>query len=362
MYNELLKQHEDILKKLTDKASKETDFGERGQFMNLQKMINNEIVAINDLKRAYKESESNKLCAYKLGVGKILIGQRGSGISSTLIDECLKYNRPLIVEFGQRANLAKEYPNLRVARFVKDTEYFESSESNIDWTKEQVNIDLITCRNNIEAMSKMVEKIRARVGAIGTVGVSYEIEEEHTNWHHANSKFPKVVEESKPNKYVYAYTDFVENKSVMTLIYFDEFDGEEFINISNVRSITNVDEAVEALFMANLMGFYPIVDNTMLGADVALKLRRISDIMNVKLTRRNRELTSEAYCRYSKIKNCGRLSTSNESAKLALDAFEEIKTNVSDGYITWTLERGEERESLLKAILIAYHTIIELNK
>ena len=45
MYNELLKQHEEILKKLTDKASKETDFGERGQFINLQKMINNELDA-----------------------------------------------------------------------------------------------------------------------------------------------------------------------------------------------------------------------------------------------------------------------------------------------------------------------------
>ena len=46
MYKELLKQHEEILKKLTDKASKETDFGERGQFINLQKMINNELDAI----------------------------------------------------------------------------------------------------------------------------------------------------------------------------------------------------------------------------------------------------------------------------------------------------------------------------
>ena len=49
MYNELLKQHEEILKKLTDKASKETDFGERGQFMNLQKMVDAEIKAIKNI-------------------------------------------------------------------------------------------------------------------------------------------------------------------------------------------------------------------------------------------------------------------------------------------------------------------------
>jgi len=57
MYKELLKQHEEILKKLTDKASKETDFGERGQFINLQKMINNELEAINDLNRIYKDNK-----------------------------------------------------------------------------------------------------------------------------------------------------------------------------------------------------------------------------------------------------------------------------------------------------------------
>ena len=135
MYNELLKQHEEILKKLTDKASKETDFGERGQFMNLQKMINNEIVAINDLKRAYKESESNKLCAYKLGVGKILIGQRGSGISSTLIDECLKYNRPLIVERESRVNqLVEKYPDVRVGWIVHNGNYVESNKQITIWT------------------------------------------------------------------------------------------------------------------------------------------------------------------------------------------------------------------------------------
>ena len=182
MYKELLKQHEDILKKLTDKASKETDFGERGQFMNLQKMINNEIVAINDLKRAYKESESNKLCAYKLGVGKILIGQRGSGISSTLIDECLKYNRPLIVERESRVNqLVEKYPNLKVGWIVRNGNYVESNKD-IKWCDEQVNVELFTCRNNIDILTKMIEKIKARVGAIGTVGFSYETEEEYENW------------------------------------------------------------------------------------------------------------------------------------------------------------------------------------
>ena len=49
MYNELLKRHEEILKKLTEKASKETGFDERGQFINLQKMIYSEIGFINNI-------------------------------------------------------------------------------------------------------------------------------------------------------------------------------------------------------------------------------------------------------------------------------------------------------------------------
>lgn len=62
MYKELLKQHEEILKKLTDKASKETDFGERGQFMNLQKMVDAEIKAIrniNEIIEGYTDKEND---------------------------------------------------------------------------------------------------------------------------------------------------------------------------------------------------------------------------------------------------------------------------------------------------------------
>ena len=55
MYNELLKQHKEILKKLTEKASKETGFDERGQFMNLQKMIEMEIRFIKNLNEIIEE-------------------------------------------------------------------------------------------------------------------------------------------------------------------------------------------------------------------------------------------------------------------------------------------------------------------
>lgn len=192
MYNELLKQHEDILKKLTDKASSETEFGERGQFMNLQKMISNELYAIADLNRIHKEKDSNKLCAYKLGVGKILIGQRGSGISSTLIDECLKYNRPLIVESKHRAeNLVKQYPNLMVAYFIKDfakncLELMNANKETVNWNNEQVNVELNTTNNINKDITGRINRIKSKVGIIGTVGFSYEIEgeEESPIWFH----------------------------------------------------------------------------------------------------------------------------------------------------------------------------------
>ncbi len=46
----LLKEHMDILKRLTTIASKETQFNERGQFMNIQKMVDNQIRVIERLK------------------------------------------------------------------------------------------------------------------------------------------------------------------------------------------------------------------------------------------------------------------------------------------------------------------------
>jgi len=48
---DLLKEHMNILEKLTGIASKETKFEERGQFLNVQKMVQYEIDIINDLKK-----------------------------------------------------------------------------------------------------------------------------------------------------------------------------------------------------------------------------------------------------------------------------------------------------------------------
>lgn len=198
MYNELLKQHEDILKKLTDKASKETDFGERGQFMNLQKMVTNETFTIKELKDLASKDESNKLCAYKLGVGKILIGQRGSGISSTLIDECLKYNRPLIVESNHRAEqLSKLYPNLTLAYFIKDFNkdclaLMNVNKEIVDFSDAQVNVELNTTNNINKDILEKVKLIKPMVGIIGTVGISRELEEQQPIWVPRNSEMPKI--------------------------------------------------------------------------------------------------------------------------------------------------------------------------
>lgn len=192
MYNELLKQHEEILKKLTEKASKESLFDERGQFMNLQKMVDAELRFIKQLNELIEESESNELCAYKLGVGKILIGQRGSGISSTLIDECLKYNRPLVVESKHRAeNLVKQYPNLMVAYFIKDftkncLELMNANKETVNWNNKQVNVELNTTNNINKDIIGRINGVKSKVGIIGTVGFSYEIEgeEESPIWFH----------------------------------------------------------------------------------------------------------------------------------------------------------------------------------
>ena len=200
MYKELLKQHEEILKNLTDKASKETDFNERGQFINIQKMIDMEIKFIERLKELGETTDSNNLCAYKLGVGKILIGQRGSGISSTLIDECLKYNRPLIVSSKHRAEqLSKQYPKLRLCFLIRDFNkngygIMNTSEDVINLDNEQVNIDLQVGYDISKDISEKVKEIKQIVGAIGTVGVSYELEEEQPIWIPKNSELPKIRE------------------------------------------------------------------------------------------------------------------------------------------------------------------------
>ena len=47
----LLKEHMNILERLTELASKEKEFNERGQFMNIQKMMQYEVEMIGDLKR-----------------------------------------------------------------------------------------------------------------------------------------------------------------------------------------------------------------------------------------------------------------------------------------------------------------------
>lgn len=177
----LLKTHEEILERLTEIASKEIGFDERGQFMNLQKMIHSEIGFIEKLKELKEENDSNKLCAYKLGVGKIIIGQRGSGISSTLIDECLKYDRPLIVEYPKRAEqLKKEYQNLKLGYLIKNfnearLELMSANKEDIKWDEEQISIDLCAHGNDIDIISRTIEDIKCKVGAIGTVGISYEI-------------------------------------------------------------------------------------------------------------------------------------------------------------------------------------------
>ena len=335
----------------------------RGEIINLQKAMLNELEIIELLKK----EDSNNLCAYKLGVGKILIGQRGSGISSTLIDECLKYNRPLIVSSKHRAEqLSKQYPKLRLCFLIRDFNkngygIMNTSEDVINLDNEQVNIDLQVGYDISKDISEKVKEIKQIVGAIGTVGVSYDIEEEQPIWIPIANETPKVVE-NKPNKYVYAYTDFVEDKSVVTLIYFDgfnNFDGCDKINISNVRSVKNINEAVEVLFMANIMGYELLINNTMLGRDVYLRLKSlpINSSFEIKLIRPTRELNSNAYCKYSN--SIGKISTTDKLSKEALGVFKDVKTIVKQGYITWSLERGDEREPLLKEILLAYYIITE---
>jgi len=356
MYNELLKQHEEILKKLTDKATKETDFNERGQFINIQKMIENELEAIIDLNRIYKESDSNKICAYKLGVGKILIGQRGSGISSTLIDECLKYNRPLIVERKSRAEqLEKLYPELRVGWLIDEGNYFESNKD-IKWCDEQVNIELFTCKNNIDILTKMINKIKPRVGAIGTVGVSYEIDGHQPIWIPRNSEMPKVEEEvikESFNKYVYVYMTIDNN---FKLIYFNIYDIDNIIQIVSVRSLKSVEDTCDALFVAKENGYHPII-NKISSSILFFNILGVDEVTHFAPTC---DLYSDAYMRFSNIGTI--LLLPSEEAKIAIDSFDKECLVFNDGYLKYVPKVEDDNSSLLKEIILAIHLIKEDNK
>lgn len=368
MYKELLKQHEDILKKLTDKANKETDFGERGQFMNLQKMINNEIEAIDDLKRIYKESELNKLCAYKLGVGKILIGQRGSGISSTLIDECLKYNRPLIVESNRRAeNLVKQYPNLMVAYFIKDftkncLELMNANKETVNWNNKQVNVELNTTNNINKDIIGRINGIKSKVGIIGTVGISYEIEEEHENWIPRNSEtLIKEVKDVKPigvlSKYVYVYCDYIEDTK-FKMIYFNNFECPNMITITNIRNFKSVDDICDALFVAKSLGYKPIINKINGGSLLCNVLGNDSKYFIYKTA--NGEDYSSAYIRFAKKDIV--ITFQSKQAQEAIDLFNEECLSVVNGRFNYIPKVEDDNSNLLKELILAIHLIKEDNK
>lgn len=181
----LLKTHEEVLERLTEIASKETKFEERSQFMNIQKMIKEELTIIEKLKESEsldnssnQDREFNNFCdrlidlkqsdidAYKLGVGKLLIGQRGSGVSSTLIDECIKYNRPLLFKTQKQADLFKtRNPSLRA--------YCYDTEEETEYYNEEVCVELLLYDCDSKLISEELDKIKHNVKSICTVGLSY---------------------------------------------------------------------------------------------------------------------------------------------------------------------------------------------
>lgn len=176
----LLKTHEEILERLTEIAIKETKFEERGQFMNVQKMIREELGIIEKLKEA-KIVEFTDVNAYELGVGKILIGQRGSGVTSTLIDECIKYDRPLLFKTQRQADLFKgQYPTL-------DAYCYDSMEDIGGYSAKEVCVELLMYNPNKDLIDKELEKFRHRVASICTVGVS------HDNSNNESDKFMHIV-------------------------------------------------------------------------------------------------------------------------------------------------------------------------
>lgn len=184
----LLKTHEEILERLTELASKEKAFEERGQFRNIQKMIYEELEIIEKLKKmdVSDNIESNKkdaIDAYKLGVGKLLIGQRGSGITSTLIDECIKYDKPLLFKTPHQSNLfKKQYPMLK-------TYCYESTDDMRECGTKEVCVELLMYDLNRESINKELDKIRHKVTSICTVGISYHnINNEQDHFIHGNNK------------------------------------------------------------------------------------------------------------------------------------------------------------------------------
>jgi hypothetical protein len=106
----LLKEHMNILEKLTELASKETQFNERGQFMNIQKMIEMQIRTIDRLKEFGIVEEEPKtdipnreLHSYQ-GM-KYLIGQRGCGHTYASIKVSAEKRIPILVHTSHQSNL-----------------------------------------------------------------------------------------------------------------------------------------------------------------------------------------------------------------------------------------------------------------
>lgn len=103
---------------------------------------------------------------YKLGVGKLLIGQRASGVSSTLIDECIKYNRPLLFKTQKQADLFKtRNPSLRA--------YCYDTEEETEYYNEEVCVELLLYDCDSKLISEELDKIKHKVKSICTVGISY---------------------------------------------------------------------------------------------------------------------------------------------------------------------------------------------
>ena len=104
--------------------------------------------------------------AYKLGVGKLLIGQRGSGVSSILIDECIKYKRPLLFKTQKQADLFKtRNPSLRA--------YCYDTEEETEYYNEEVCVELLLYDCDSKLISEELDKIKHNVKSICTVGLSY---------------------------------------------------------------------------------------------------------------------------------------------------------------------------------------------
>lgn len=174
-------------------------------------------------------------------------------------------------------------------------------------------------------------------------------------------EIPKVEEiPIKTNNYVYAYTDTIDNSSVIKLIYIHFSDAStldidfNIFNIQHVRVAKSVEDAFDILSIAKLNGYKIIIERSSIGACVLDLIGNINAMHFIS----NQEMFSEAYIMFTKIlKNKYSTTSFNQEATDAIASFNPECLKYENGTFKYYGKRDDERTVLLQNIMLAFYII-----